>query len=156
MTVEVLEVLGRLAAVVHGGTLSVMAVLLLMRQRLPPLREADVIRTFRASGAVLGVSLGLFILAELATWPGRVNPGVGFPADFAVPVQVEGLRAAVFGVYWVSYIALEIWTLEPCRLLDRDGALTDPARFAYAAASVTRHVGLNAVLFLVVLALGIR
>ena len=156
MNLDALDVLGRLAGVVHGGTLTVMAILLLMRGRLPPLREADLVRTFRAAGAVLGVSLGVFILAELVSWPGRVNPGASFPASFAVPAQVEGLRAVVFGVYWVSYIALEIWTLEPCRLLDRDGTLADPLRYAQSAARVTRHVGLNAALFLTVLALGIR
>lgn len=151
-----LDLLARLAGVLHGGTLATMALLLLLRGRLAPLGEVDLVRLFRATGAILGVSLGAFILGELAAWPGRINPGAPFPASYALHDDVEGIRAVVFGVYWASYIALEIWTLEPCRLLDRDGGIVDPVRYRSAAASTTRHLAVNATLFLTVLALGIR
>jgi hypothetical protein len=151
-----LDLLARIAAVIHGGTLASGAILLFMRQALPPLREEDVVRAFRALGMILGLSLGAFILGEAVAWPGRVNPGATGLGQYAVPASAEGLRLALFGLYWVSYVALEIWTLEPCRLGDRDGQIEDRPRYTSAARAVSRHALFNALVFLAVLALGIR
>lgn len=147
-------VLSHLATAIHAGTLFSGAALVAMRNRLSPLREADLIRCFRATGAILGVSLGVFLGTEAALWPGRVNPGARGLDMFAVHADLDGLRLLVLGAYWVSYVVLEIWTLEPCRLLDRDGELLDPPRYAATAAAVSRHLLLNAALFLTVVALG--
>lgn len=151
-----LDLLARLAAVVHGGTLASGALLLLMRRALPPLREEDVVRAFRATGVILGLTLGAFILGEAVAWPDRVNPDATGLGRWAVPATAEGLRLGLFGVYWVSYTLLEIWTIEPCRLGDRDGRIEDPAAYAAAASRVTRHATFNALVFLAVVALGIR
>lgn len=151
-----LDLVARLAAVLHGGTLATGALLLAMRHQLPPMREEDVVRAFRATGIILGLSLGAFILGEAVAWPGRVNPGATGLGAWAVPMGVEGARLLLFGAYWVNYVALEIWTLEPCRLLDRDGQIVDPPAYAAAARRSARHAAVNATLFLAVVALGIR
>lgn len=149
-----LALLHELAGVVHGGGLVVFAVLVLLRRRLSPLTEPDVVRVYRAWGAGAGVSLGLFLYTEAALWPGRVNPGVGGMHAFDLAGGLEGLRLGLLFAYWVSYVWLEIWTLEPCRLLDKGGVVTDGPAYAATAARVSLQLALNAALFVAVLGLG--
>ncbi len=156
MTVHTLAELAlTLAGTVHGGTLAVFALLLVGRSAVPSVAEADLVRCFRATGATLGLSLGLFILAGAWRYAHAVNPGAGFPDAFAVPIDdpLTIARLVVFGAYWVSYVWLEIFTLEPTRMLD-GGLLGDVSRWKPASAAVARHVSINAVLFLTNLLLG--
>lgn len=150
-----MEILAALAGTVHGGALAAFALLLPFRDRLKDLGEIALVRAFRAVGPVLGLSLGVYLLAEAWTWPGVVNPGAVGIDRWAVPADLRGLRVGVLGAYWVSYVALEIWTLEPCRLNDRDGVVKDPVAFVLGAARVTRHLVLNAALFLTQLGLAV-
>lgn len=142
-----------LAGAVHGGTLVAFAVLLLARGRLPEIGEVALVRAFRATGALLGLTLGAYLFAEAWAWPAAVNPGATGIDRWAVPMDTRGLRVALLFAYWVSYTALEIWTLEPCRLLDRHGEVADPPAYSRAAARVSRHLALNAALFLAQLGL---
>lgn len=148
-----MEAVNALAATTHGGILIAFALLFLNRARIPHVREVDLVRVFRACGAILGLSLGAFLFTELAIWPVH-NPGATGVSAWAVHADRAGLRAATLFLYWVSYVALEIWTLEPCRLSDREGAVTDEARFSAAAAGVGRHLAINAILFGSVVASG--
>lgn len=142
-----------LAAMIHGGTLVCFALLLGFRGRLVAVAEEHVVRLFRATGAILGLSLGAFLFAELWSWPATWNPGATGIAMFQVPAS-EALRVGIFGAYWVSYAILEIWTLDPCRLLDQGGVIADRVAYTAQVRSVTGQVALNAVLFGAVVALG--
>lgn len=135
-----------LAATVHGGSLISFALLMLFRARIGG--DAAVVRVYRAWGPGLGLSLGLFWLSLAWVWPGRINPGADtLLARFAVPMTLDGAALACLLVYWVNYVALEIWTLEPCRLLDKEGVISDEAAYAHTASRVALHLGANALLF---------
>lgn len=139
--------IAELAGVVHGGTLTAFAVLLLGRSWSPRLEPAVLVRVFQATGALLGLTLGVYLLAEAWAWPAAVNPGATGIERWAVPADRRGLRVAVLFAYWVSYVVLEVYTLEPFRTLEREHA-TNPAAWARAVAGVARHVGVNAALFM--------
>jgi hypothetical protein len=144
--------LAHLAAMVHGGVLVAFALLLANRARIPHVREEDLVRVFRACGAILGLSLGAFLLGELWTWPALHNAGATGLDRWAVP-RGETLRVLLFGTYWVGYVVLEVWTLDPCRLLDSDGLVTDRPAYASAVRAVARQVAVNATLFTLVVGL---
>lgn len=149
------HVLLTLSGMVHGGALVAFAFLLNFRRAIPHVRDEDVVRVYRAFGAGIGLSLATLIFSAIWLWATEINPGKGLPDAFAVPWDdtVTVARLATFFVLWVSYVALEIWTLEPCRLLDR-GEVTDRPAYAAATARVARHLAVNALLFCVVAALG--
>ena len=143
------------AGMVHGGGLVIFAILLQFRHQLSHLREEDVVRVYRAWGMGNGISLGLLILASAWTYTGRVNPGASGLDAWALPRNPIDLAQLIdFLALWVSYAWLEIWTLEPCRLLDRDGVITDRAAYSAAAQRVAWHLAVNALLFVVVVLLG--
>ena len=145
-----------LCSAVHGGTLIMFALLLNFRPLLAPLDTVSLIRAFRATGGTLGTTLGLFLFGVLFRWPFVVNPGAAWPDAYAVPVDdaLTLARVVVFFAYWVSYVWLEIWTLDPCRLLDRDGVITDEPAYLACASTSARHLAFNAVLFGAVIVLG--
>ncbi len=146
------RVLLAVAGTVHGGSLFAFATLLLFRKRIPHVDEVGLVRVYRAWGGGLGLTLGLYWLALGLTWPGAHNPGATtLLGRFAIPMNpatdLGGVQLGLLFAYWVNYVALEIWTLEPCRLLDRDGVVTDPAAYARTARQVTTHLAVNAALF---------
>lgn len=158
-----IETLGELAmafgGLVHGGALVVFALLLAFRRSVPGLAEEHVVRVYRAFGAGIGLSLGVLVLGALVSWPAAVNPGAGLPWAYALRWDSGGavltsVRALLFLALWVSYVVLEIWTLDPCRSLDRGGEIVDRPAYARATARVTAHLGLNAALFVAIVALG--
>ncbi len=149
-----MNVAATLAGMVHGGTLVTFALLFGCRSHLGAVSEAQLVRVFRACGAILGLSLGIFILLEVLTLSAQWHPGAVGVARFAVPAA-DVPRVALFGAYWVSYAVLEIWTLDPCRLLDQQGVVTDPVAYGEAVRRVGAQVALNAVLFGAVVALGV-
>ncbi len=141
-----------LAGTVHGGSLIAFALLLAFRRSISHVDEAGVLRVYRAWGAGFGLSLGAYWLALAALWPGTHNPGATTLLErFAIPMNpaadLGGVQIGLFFAYWVNYVALEIWTLEPCRLLDKDGKVSDPAAYGAAAQRVATHLMLNAALF---------
>ncbi len=136
----------------YGGSLTAFAALVSMRHRLSPLRPEDVMRTFRAWGAGLGLSMGALILTGLLH---RFldDDGFSWPAE----TPEDGLRRAkaiLFLILWASAFHLEIWTLEPCRKLDQDGVIQDVAAYEATARRVTAQLWLNVALFWVIGALG--
>lgn len=144
-----------IAGMVHGGGLIAFAFLLNFRGAMKNVRDCDVIRVYRGFGAGFGLSLGVLVFASAWRFREVVGGGRGLPDAFTPPWDepLTVLRLALFGAVWVSYAVLEVWTLEPCRLLDRDG-VTDPVAYAAATDRVARHVALNAALFAAVVALG--
>jgi hypothetical protein len=145
-----------LSQAVHGGTLVTFALLLGFRGLTGPLGTVGVARAFRACGATLGTSLGLFILAALYRWPFAVHPGAPWPDAYAVPTDdpLTVARVVVFVAYWVSYVWLEIWTLDGIRDLDKEGVIVDAAAYEGGAARAARHLGVNALLFAAIIVLG--
>jgi nitric oxide reductase large subunit len=149
---RVLETLG---ALVYGGPLIAFALLLTFRGRISSVRDEDVVRVYRAFGPGFGLAMGAMVFGALWRYPRLVNPGVGLPEAFSLRwgnsvEQLSAIQAILFVVLWVNYIALEIWTLEPCRLMDKDGQVTDRPTYAAATARVARHAAFNAVLFVVI------
>lgn len=158
---ELVDAFARGALVVgtalHAGIVIAFAVLLRARARLG-MGTPALVRAFRACGAVLGLSLGAILFAGAWQWPEAVNPGAtGLDAwvlRWDTPrAQVQSLRAALLGLYWIDYIVVEIWLLEPARLLDRDGEVQDPAAYETAADAVARGLALGAASWLGILLL---
>ncbi|MFZ5479201.1 MAG: hypothetical protein ACOZNI_20725 [Myxococcota bacterium] len=150
------DVVLTLAGMLHGGGLGVFALLLLFRGAIAHARDEDVVRVYRAWGAGNGLTLGALIFAGAWKYATEVNPGKGLPDAFALPDGdwLTAARLGLFFVYWVSYVWLEIWTLDPCRLLDK-GEIADRAAYAAATRRVTGQLAFNAVVFAVVVALGV-
>jgi hypothetical protein len=150
------DILATLATTVHGGALIAFAFLLNLRRAIPRVADEDVIRIYRAFGGGFGVSLGVFIFAEVWRWWRDLGAGRGLPDAFSIPWDdtLTVARLLVFGAFWVSYVWLEIWTLDPCRLLD-NGDIKDRPAFTTATSRVATHIAINAVLFATVVVLGV-
>jgi hypothetical protein len=148
--------LAKLPEVLHAGTLAIFALLLALRRFIPHVRDEELVRVYRAAGATLGISLGLVILRFAALWAWLGHPGEGWPDAFSWRTEAPFAqpRLLLLFAYWVSYIALEIWTLEPMRLLDR-GDVSDRGAYTQGLARVVPHLGVNALLFLAFVALGV-
>lgn len=128
------------------------ATLFLFRSRIQ-VPEEMLVRVYRAWGPVAGLSLGVWIFSQLYRFPGIANPGLGFPDSYRLGWgnwvhNLTTSRALLFGLLWVSYVILEVWTLEPCRLLDKDGVIQDRAVYSQTVRRVTRQLAFNALLLL--------
>ena len=141
-------VASRAPEMLHAGVLVCFALLLTFRRAIPHVRDEDLVRVFRATGAMLGVTLGLVILRFAALWALVGHPGEGWPDMFGweTDVPFAQARLVLLGGYWVSYVGFEIWTLEPMRLLDR-GEVSDRPAYTTALGRVVPHLCVNAALF---------
>ncbi len=151
-----LSVLSRLAETVHGGTLAIFAVLLTGARLLPQSSSRDLARLWRAAGATLGPTLGAVVALHAARWAVVLHPGAAWPDAFAgTDDVVTQARMVLLVCYVVTYTALEIWTNEPLRLLDRPGAPpADGAPWDTAVARVRAHLVVNTGVFLAYVAAG--
>lgn len=154
-----LLLLGTVASAVHGGGLLVWSILVNFRRQISHVPTEGLIRVYRAWGAVSGVSLGLWILSSVGRFPSVMRPGFDFPQSYALSwgswvENLTTLRVVAFGILWVSYTILEVWTLEPCRQLDKDGRITDRVAYEGTVRKVGMQLSLNSTLFLVVQLLG--
>ena len=152
-------ILGTVASSVHGAGLLVFSILLAFRGNLTFVPTEVLIRIYRGWGPVSGVSMGLWILSLLYRYPQVAHPHEEFPWNYLLRWGglIDNLtlaRAIVFGLLWINYTRLEVWVLEPCRQLDQNGTITDPARFEATVSRVTRNLIFNALLFLIVVSLG--
>lgn len=148
------DLLAVLAAVVHGGPLIAFALLINLRRAIPRVADEDVIRVYRAFGGGFGLSLGVLIFSNLYRWWRDLGQDRGFPDAFSIPWDdtLTVARLAVFGAFWVSYVWLEVWTLDPCRLLD-SGEIKDREKYTRAVGQVAVHIALNATLFVTLIVL---
>jgi len=144
-----------LGFLLYAGPLIAMAILIALCTRISGLPDHAAVRTYRAWGPGLGLSLGACIVGTvLGHWLDHGSFDLG-PDTPARPWMV-----AVYGVFlasWVSNIKLEIWTLEPLRKLDSDAPAPPPDAAAYSAATtrLSRHMMLHAGLLLTVAVLEI-
>lgn len=142
------DLLSTLAAMVHGGALIAFALLINLRHAIPRVTDEDVIRVYRAFGGGFGVSLGVLIFSNVWMWWRDLGGDRGMPDAFSVPWDdtLTVARLFTFGAFWVSYVWLEIWTLDPLRLLDA-GEIKDRAAYTRSVNRVATHIAVNAVLF---------
>jgi hypothetical protein len=152
LTAQLLQDLGFL---LYAGPMLAFTVLVWHSLRAAGLPTLAAVRTFRAWGPGLGISLGACILgAVLGHW---VDHGA---FTLALSSPAEQLQAAVYGVFvlaWISNIQLEIWTLEPLRKLD-PGTAEDPgdaASYGSAARRLSTHMGVHSLILLTVAVLEI-
>lgn len=138
----------------YAGPMVAFAVLIGRSTRLPALQPWDVVRTFRAWGAGLGLAMGAWVTGLLARhWlqRGAFTWALDTPAD-----QLLLASHVVFFVAWVWNVRVEVWSLEPLRQLDRGGAVSDPAAYSTAARKLARDLALQAALVLAYAALDAR
>ncbi|MFN7146505.1 MAG: hypothetical protein ACK4YP_22210 [Myxococcota bacterium] len=150
------DLLSTLAGMVHGGALVAFALLLNFRKAIPRVTDEDVIRVYRAFGGGFGLSLGVLIFANIYRWWRDLGADRGMPDAFSIPWDdtLTVARLFTFGAFWVSYVWLEIWTLDPCRLLD-GGTISDRPAYTAAVNRVSAHIALNALLFAAVVGMSV-
>lgn len=150
------DVLSTLAAMIHGGALVAFALLINLRRAIPRVADEDVIRVYRAFGGGLGLSLGVLIFSNIWRWWRDLGADRGLPDAFSIPWDdtLTVARLFTFGAFWVSYVWLEIWTLDPCRLLD-SGEIQDRPAYTRAVSLVSAHIALNATLFVAVVVMSV-
>lgn len=146
------------AAAIHGGGILVWAILFLFRGRLSHVPVEVMVRLYRAWGPVQGLSLGVWVFSQLYRFPGIANLGLAFPDSYLLGWgswvhNLTTVRAALFGLLWVSYLVLEVWTLEPCRLLDKDGVIQDPSTYQATVGRITKQLVFNALLVIAIVSL---
>jgi len=148
------DLLSTFAALVHGGALVAFALLINFRRAIPRVADEDVIRVYRAFGGGFGLSLGVLIFSNIWIWWRDLGAGRGLPDAFSVPWDdsLTVARLFTFAAFWVSYVWLEIWTLDPLRLLD-SGEIKDREKYTRSVEQVALHIAINAALFLAVVAL---
>jgi hypothetical protein len=149
---EALHLLNELAALIHGGSLLAFALLLNGRRAIPHVRTVDVVRVYRAFGAGIGLSLGAFVPTDLYRHVHALNPELSLPSSLALRFDAPdstllSVRMLLLFALWVSYISLEVWSIEPTRKLDQNGIVLNEVAYEAAAGRVARHLALNAALF---------
>lgn len=157
--IATLHAFNTLAGTVHGGALAVFALLLIFRSKIPHVRDEDIVRIYRAFGGGMGVSLGVFIGTELFRHVTGLNAGLPLPGAMALHWETANeamlsSKLLLLFVAWVSYIHLEVWTMEPARQLDQAGHISRPDAYADATVRITRQLSFNAVCFTAILVIG--
>jgi len=143
-----------LGFVVYGGGICVFALMALLSERFGGLPTAHVLRTFRGVGPGLGLALGATVFGALTAHLGATG-SFSWSLDSATG-GMPGLLAWVsFLGLWASNIKLEVWTLEPLRKLDPEGAgvAGDAAALDQATRTVVRHLSVQAGLVATVIVL---
>ena len=130
---SLLHVVGEMAQTLHIGGLLIFAILLGFRRAIPHLRDEDLVRVFRSWGAGFGLSLGALMATGIARQVMEVGDGGALPGSlglrFDEPLAMfVSLRSLALFAMWVSYIRLEVWTVQPCRSLDKDGVIRSEER----------------------------
>lgn len=135
-----------LGMLLYGGPFVAFTVLVALSGRLPHLARWDVVRTYRAWGAGLGLSMGAWVLGLLARH--YLLTGA-FRWGWADAGQQLILAShLVFALLWAWNVRVEVWSLEPLRKLDRNGQVHDPAAYAAATARLSRDMALQSALVL--------
>ena len=142
------QILQSIGFMLYGGPLVAFTILITTADAIPDMKRWDLVRSYRAWGPGLGLSLGASIFGMvLAYW---LENG-GFSWSFATPEQAQvSVAWLTFFVMWVSNLKLEVWTLEPLRKLDVDGVVSDEAAYTAATGRLLRHMWVHALLILAV------
>lgn len=126
----------------HGGSMMAFAALLLAQPRVAGLPLEAVLRSYRAWGPGLGLSLGAAVFGALVDWHYRTG------LDWS-PARIGWsgtLLWSLFFTLWVSNIRLEVWTLEAARRADPPGGPLDATALAAAARPLRAHLVFQALL----------
>ena len=146
-----LQALALVGETVYAGSVVAFAVLMLFRARLGP--SERVVRVFQAWATGQGLAMGALILGNAGLYYLRRG---AFEWSFDTPAAVAtAVQHGLFVALWVSSFHLEIWTLDPCRLLDKDDAVSDRAAYEKAAGRVTLQLVLNVALLALCAGLGL-
>lgn len=132
----------------YGGPLVAFAVVVSLSSRVPGLTPWSAVRTFRAWGPGLGLSLGAAVAGGLvAHWLAHG----AFTWTWDTPrAQVELAGWLAFFALWASNIKLEVWTLHPLRALDGPEGVSDQPAYLAATRRLSRHLVGHAALILLV------
>ena len=144
-----------LGFLLYAGPLVAFSILVWISPKVGGMHLHGAIRSYRAWGPGLGLSLGACILGSVV---GHYLDHSAFNWNWGSPsAQMESLVWGVFLLAWVSNIKLEVWTLEPLRKLDSDAPSPPPDPQAYQRASrkLSRHMCVHSVLLLTVAVLEI-
>ena len=133
-----------LGFLLYGGPLVALAIIVSLSGRIPGLTPWGAVRTYRAWGPGLGLSLGATVFGALAAH--YLQHGAFVWRWDTLGAQVELAGWLTFLVMWASNIKLEIWTLQPLRSLDPDGQVSDEAAYRAATSRLARHMVLHATL----------
>lgn len=150
---DALRLLHFAGVTVYGGSLFAFAVLLLARHHLAPLDTVAIVRAWRAWGAGLGLSMGALILAGLGLH--YLDRGAFIWPTASAQDRLFAAKCLFFLVLWASSFYLEIWTLDPARKLDGPEGVRDLVAYEACAGKVAAQAGANALLFLLIAALGV-
>lgn len=145
----VLDWLTTLSSTVYGGVVLAFAVLLAVYPRTTGRPAAEIARVWRSCGPLLGLAMGALVLGLLGS---RYLADGELAWGFDTAAARRDLAVwLVFAALWASSFVLEIWTMEPLRSAydDRAGVVTDDARFHAGYRATSRHLALNALLFVV-------
>ena len=147
------RILQDIGFLLYAGPMVAFTILIAVADRIPHVRPWDIVRTYRAWGAGLGLSLGACVFGGLTKYyleNGEFIWRCDSPAS-----QKVCLAFVAFGVMWAHNIRLEIWTLEPLRKLDKEGEVTDPEAYRAATKRFSKNQIAHAGLCLIVAVLGI-
>lgn len=140
------QALHDLGMLLYAGPMVAFTVLVGLSGRLPHLRRWDVVRTYRAWGAGLGLAMGAWVLG-LALRHYLARGAFTWAAD-TPQARLYLASQLVFLAAWIWNVRVEVWSLEPLRRLDRAGQVDDPAAYATATATLARDMALQSALVL--------
>ncbi len=139
--------LQNLGFLLYGGPMIAFAILVAAAYQIPGVKPWDIVRVYRAWGAGFGLAMGATVLGGLTRY--YLKHGSFSWGWETAQERVVLATFLAFFLLWASNIKLEIWTLEPCRKLDREGGI-DEAAWAVAHARLARHMLRQAVLVFIV------
>jgi len=145
MLITLTLLLRDLGFVVYGGSLLALSILIAAAHvgAVPYLAREAAVRTYRAWGPGLGLSMGGIVLYGLAHHY-MTTGGFAWPLD-APTTPAWG----IFLLAWASNLRLEVWTLDPLRILDDDeDGITDEGAYREATGWLLAHLLVQNVLFL--------
>jgi len=140
------QILHDLGMMLYAGPFVAFTVLIALGRHLPHMQPWDVVRTYRAWGAGLGLAMGAWVLGLLArhylvsggfTW-GWLNLWQGFTLASHL----------VFLALWIWNVRVEVWSLEPLRRLDEKGQIADPVAYAAATGRLVRDMAFQSALLI--------
>lgn len=142
------HILQELGFLLYGGPLVAFTILITLAGTMPHMKQWDLVRSYRAWGPGLGISLGISIFGMLAGY--WLENGAFSWGWESIEDQQVLLAWLTFLVMWASNLKLEVWTLEPLRKLDIDGVVSDEAAYAAGTARLLRHMWFHAALIVAV------
>jgi len=131
-------ILRDLGLMMYGGPIIAFTILIATARFHQTVSLPDVIRTYRRFGVGLGLSLGATIFGMLVAY--YLEHGA-FRWGWQTPTEQVTLAAwLTFLVMWISNIRLEIWTLDPLRMLDVEGIITNETEYRASARVLLSHL----------------